>query len=212
MNTSFSKFISLIFSPILMPLYMALIIVYAHPQEFTDTSLIHNDVRLMYFGAIVVLFPLVSLFFMKKLELFPSWQIEDPKQRFIPMIAIATFWLWSYFMFKQGALYKTSSYHVLPDMLLGCIISLFILFPLNFTSKLNFHTVGVGAVLGMLINIIPTSQYNLITILIISIVLGGLLVSAQMTLKNDDKNTLLFSFLIGFAGQFLSYQILSKFL
>lgn len=193
-----------------MPLYMAIIIVYAHPQEFTDTSLIHNDVRLMYFGAIVVFFPLASLFFMKKLELFSSWNIEDSKQRFIPMIAIATFWLWAYFMFKQGALYKTSSYHVLPDMLLGCIISLFVLFPINFVSKINFHTVGVGALLGMLISIIPTSQYNLITILIVSIVMGGVLVSAQMTLKDEDKNTLLFSFLIGFSGQFLAYQILSK--
>lgn len=187
---------------------MALIIVYAHPQQFTDTSIMHNDVRLMYFGAIVVVFPLVSIFFMKKLDLFPTWQIEDPKLRFIPMIAIATFWLWAYFMFKEGALYKTSSYHALPNMLLGCIISLFVLFPLNFIAQVNFHTVGVGALLGMLISIIPTSQYNLIILLIVSIILCGLLVSSQMVLKNENKNTLLFSFLIGFTGQFIAYQIL----
>lgn len=210
MPLKLAKFISALLHPILMPLYMAIIIVYAHPQQFTDTSVIHNEVRLMYFGAITVFFPVFSFFLMRKLDVVSSFNMEDSKERFIPLIALATFWLWAYFMFKEEGLYRTSSYYPLGLMTLGSIFSLFILFPLNFVSNISWHIVGAGGLISLLINIIPTSQYNLIYVLIAAIVLVGLLASARLSLNYVNKNGLMIGFLIGFFGQFLAFQVWGK--
>lgn len=193
--------------PMLMPFYMAIIIVFAHPQQFTDTSVIHNEVRLMYYGALTVLFPLFAFFLMRRLDVISSFKMEDHKERFIPLIALTTFWLWAYYMFKEGGLYRTSSYYPLGLMTLGSIISLFVLFPLNFISNVSWHMVGAGALISMLINIMRTSQYNLLLPLLLVIVLIGLLASARISLNLVNKSGLMAGFLIGFFGQFLAFQV-----
>ena len=193
--------------PMLMPFYMAIIIVFAHPQQFTDTSVIHNEVRLMYYGALTVFFPLFAFFLMRRLDVISSFKMEDHKERFIPLIALATFWLWAYYMFKEGGLYRTSSYYPLGLMTLGSIISLFVLFPLNFISNVSWHMVGAGALISMLINIMRTSQYNLLIPLLLTIVLIGLLASARISLNLVNKSGLMAGFLIGFFGQFLAFQV-----
>lgn len=193
--------------PMLMPFYMAIIIVFAHPQQFTDTSVIHNEVRLMYYGALTVFFPLFAFFLMRRLDVISSFKMEDHKERFIPLIALTTFWLWAYYMFKEGGLYRTSSYYPLGLMTLGSIISLFVLFPLNFISNVSWHMVGAGALISMLINIMRTSQYNLLLPLLLVIVLVGLLASARISLNLVNKSGLMAGFLIGFFGQFLAFQV-----
>lgn len=193
--------------PMLIPFYMAIIIVFAHPQQFTDTSVIHNEVRLMYYGALTVFFPLFAFLLMRRLDVISSFKMEDHKERFIPLIALATFWLWAYYMFKEGGLYRTSSYYPLGLMTLGSIISLFVLFPLNFISNVSWHMVGAGALISMLINIMRTSQYNLLLPLLLVIVLVGLLASARISLNLVNKSGLMAGFLIGFFGQFLAFQV-----
>jgi hypothetical protein len=207
MPKSLANFISYIMHPMLMPFYMAIIIVFAHPQQFTDTSVIHNEVRLMYYGALTVFFPLFAFFLMRRLDVISSFKMEDHKERFIPLIALTTFWLWAYYMFKEGGLYRTSSYYPLGLMTLGSIISLFVLFPLNFISNVSWHMVGAGALISMLINIMRTSQYNLLLPLLLVIVLVGLLASARISLNLVNKSGLMAGFLIGFFGQFLAFQV-----
>jgi hypothetical protein len=207
MNKKLAKVVSFLFHPIMMPTFMAIIIVYAHPQQFTDTSKIHNEVRLMYFGAITIIFPVFSLFLMRQLDIISSYALNDSKERFIPLIAIGTFWLWTYFMFKEEGLYLTSSYYPLGMMMLGSLVSLFMLFPLNFVSNVSWQMVGGGALISMLLNIIATSQYNLIYILLGGILVVGMIATAQLVLDKSNKTGLIFSFLIGFFGQFFAFQV-----
>ncbi|MCB9256104.1 MAG: hypothetical protein H6579_03135 [Chitinophagales bacterium] len=211
MSETLAKIITYLFHPLLVPVYMAFVIIYGHPQFFTDTSQIHNEVRLMYFTAIMLVFPLVSILLMWRLEILSSLEPADNKEKFIPLIAVGTFWLWAYYMFKEDGLYLTSSYFALGNMILGCIIALFIMFPLNFTSNTSWHMVGAGGFISMLLNILRTSQYNLTIILLLVIIATGLVASAQLSLKQYNKNGLMAGFLIGFFGQFLAFQIWDKF-
>lgn len=218
MSKSFSRFISLLLHPLIIPFYMALLIVFVHPQQFPDFNesinefkVFNRDIKLIIYFALMIVFPLISLFLMKKLELVSSFNPEDKRERFVPLIAIGTFWLWTYIMFKEGAAYQTASYAPLGLMTLGCVTSLFILFPLNFNIKINLPIIGVASLLSLLLNIIPTSQFNLTFLFIISILLCGILASAQLSLGKTDKNQLLTGFFIGFFGQFFAFNIWAHF-
>lgn len=219
MSKSFSKFISLLLHPLIMPLYMALLIIYVHPNQFPDYGVAINeygifnrDIKLMFFFALMTIFPVFAIFLMKKLELISSYNPEDKRERFIPLIATGTFWLWTFIMFKEGAEYPTASFAPLGLMILGCVSSLFIYFPLNFAIKINIPIIGAAALISMLLNIIPTSQFNLTFILILAILICGALASAQLSLGNTHKNDLLTGFLIGFFGQFFAFNIWAHFM
>jgi hypothetical protein len=67
--------------------------------------------------------------------------------------------------------------------------------------------VGAGALISMLINIMRTSQYDLLLPLLLVIVLIGLLASARISLNLVNKSGLMAGFLIGFFGQFLAFQV-----
>ena len=214
MSQRFSKFISFIFHPLIIPFYMGLMVVFLHPQQFPDFkssineyNIFNRDIKLIIYFALMVVFPLFSMFLMKKLELISSYSPEDSKQRFLPLIAVGTFWLWAYIMFKEGAEYQTSSYAPFGLMTLGCVISVFIVFPLNSILKFNFHLIGVGALTSFILNIITTSPYNLIGLLIMGILITGAVASAQLSLVKTSKNELLSGFLIGFFGQFFAFNI-----
>lgn len=213
MSKQFSRFISFIFHPLVMPLYLAFIVVAAHPMHFGQAELMDGkeripiDVLLLVFGALVVFLPLFSLFLMKKLGLYSSEIKTDPKQRFIPMIAIFTFWSWAYFMFKEGGLYPTSSYFPLGNLLLGNLIALAILFVLNFISNVNWHMISIGIAISLIINLFNTSHLNLLPIFIPIIIVGGLVGTAQLSFDINNKESLLGGFLLGFFSQFIAFQI-----
>ena len=197
---SFSRFISLIFHPIFLPLYMAIIILYSSPILFQNGDLILFVIALLTIG-----FPLIAVLIMKGLDIISSFEMEDPKERFIPMIVVATILLWTFFMLKPGGKVITASHPLLSNMVLGSIISLFIMFPLNSLSKISFHAVGMGGLVGMLMNVIPYASFNLIGFFVVAILLAGLVGTARLFLKAHTIGEIFGGFFIGFLGQFLAY-------
>lgn len=217
MNKTIAKVFSWVFNPLILPTYMAFIIMKAHPQQFPSYSELVSkqsmswDVKLLAYFMLSFFIPAFSLFVMKKLDLLDSFVDGDDKKRFIPLIGIATLWLWTYFMFKEDGQYFTSSYAPLGQMTLGCIVSIFIMFPLNFVTKINWHMIGMGALVNMLMNIVKTSQVSLIVFILMAILIGGIVASAQITLHKSKREELIYGVLIGFFGQFFAFQIWSMF-
>lgn len=185
---------------------MALIIIGANPILFTKAP----SLLLMVLSILTIGFPLIAVVLMKWLDLISSFEMKDAKERFIPMIAIATFWLWAFFMFKPGSTTITSSNALLSNMLLGSVLSVFIAFPFNSLQKISFHAIGMGGLVGLFINIIPYSSYNLIGFFLIAILLAGLVGTARLYLKEHTLSEIFGGFLIGFMCQFLAYQFYDR--
>lgn len=189
-----------------MPTYMGLIIIFTNQVRFAKVP----NLLILVLALLTIGFPLISILIMKGLDLIESLEMKDNKERFIPLIAVDTFLLWTYFMFKPGTNTITSSDPLLANMILGCVISIFIVFPLNSVHKISLHTVGMGGLIGMIFNILPQTDFQMIGILIVAILSAGLVGSARLYLKAHTNREIYGGYLIGFFGQFFAYNVFEK--
>ncbi|MGB0886214.1 MAG: hypothetical protein ACPGR5_07295, partial [Chitinophagales bacterium] len=184
---SFAKFISLIFHPIFMPIYMAFIVVEMNPTTFVDLHGKAYNLKLGMLTMLMVGFPLISIAIMKGLGFIESFKMQGTKERFIPMIAVATFYLWAFTMYKPTSQMQYASEPLLANMILGCVLGVFMAFFFNSFYKISFHTIAAGGFVAMVMNIMPYSTFNLTPFLILSILLAGLIATARLYLKEHTS-------------------------
>lgn len=202
-----AKIISFIFHPIFVPVYLGFIIVAYVPTHFAELFGRKYNMTMMMLTMLMVGFPLVTLLIMKGLGMLKTFTMRDVKDRFIPMIAVATYYLWTFMMFKPDSKTAFATDPVLSNMILGSVISIFLAFFFNSFYKISLHAIAAGGMLGVIMNIMPLSSYNMTLVLIIAILIAGLVTSSRLYLKEHNNKEVYMGFLAGYFAQFFAYQI-----
>ena len=147
---------------------------------------------------------------MRRLDMVDNFDFSESKSRIIPFIAIATFYLWTAWMFKPNVNMKIPSNQLLFFMMLGCCISIFIAFFINIFGNVSLHTIGAGSMLGLLLPLVRISTYDLRIVLIIGILIAGMIGTSRLLLKAHSQREVFSGYLIGFVGQFFAFTLLPK--
>tara|TARA_B110000908_G_scaffold166616_1_gene218016 strand:- start:566 stop:1204 length:639 start_codon:yes stop_codon:yes gene_type:complete len=203
----FFKIISIIFHPIFMPVYLAFLIVAYVPNNFPELFGRKYNMHMMMIAILMVGFPLISLAIMKGLGMLNNFTMKNVKERFIPMIAIATYYLWTFMMFKPDSKTAFATDPVLSNMILGCVVSIFLAFFFNSFYKISLHAIAAGGMLSVIMNIMPIASYDMKFMLLGGIVLVGLITSARLYLKEHTNKEVYMGFFAGYFAQFFAYQI-----
>tara|TARA_B110000483_G_C17758846_1_gene375316 strand:- start:44 stop:550 length:507 start_codon:yes stop_codon:yes gene_type:complete len=162
---------------------------------------------MMMIAILMVGFPLISLAIMKGLGMLNNFTMKNVKERFIPMIAIATYYLWTFMMFKPDSKTAFATDPVLSNMILGCVVSIFLAFFFNSFYKISLHAIAAGGMLSVIMNIMPIASYDMKFMLLGGIVLVGLITSARLYLKEHTNKEVYMGFFAGYFAQFFAYQI-----
>ena len=207
---SFAKFISIVFHPIFMPVYMAFLVVELNPTHFPLLFGKHYNIILGMLTMLMVGFPLISIAIMKGLGMIKSFDMAGTKERFVPMIAVGTFYLWAFVMYKPTSKMVFAQDPLLANMILGCVIGVFMAFFFNSFYKISFHSIAAGGLVALVMNIMPVSNYNLAPLFIVSIVLAGLIASSRLILKAHEPKEVYMGLLAGYFSMFFAYQVYGK--
>jgi len=207
---AFAHFISIVFHPLFFPSYAALYIIAAHPYRFA-----HFDSQVTFLSLAVVfittfLFPVFSLVMVKALGFSKTFTADDRKDRIIPYIAGATFYLWAYKMFQPGheSIFVADS--LLSTMLLGATVSIFICFFINNFKKVSLHAAGMGNVLGLLLYTYPGAHYQLEWLFVLVIVAAGLVGLSRLVLKAHEPVELYMGYIVGFLSQYVAFLLIPE--
>jgi membrane-associated phospholipid phosphatase len=195
-------FFSTVFHPLLIPTYAFIFLDWAYPYLFFNLDLISKSRLFVTIFINTFLFPMISLFIMKKLDFISSFHLPDRKERIIPYIAIIAFYFWTYLVVKNlgvGAL--------INDILFGVCISVFLVFFFNGFFKISAHATASGAFVGLSIFLAFHSVYNLELLLMIIVLLAGLIGSSRLYLAAHNSFEIYSGYLVGLAGQFLSFMV-----
>lgn len=206
----FARYISFVLHPIFVPVYMAFIIVGTNPIRFAGLYGKHYNIVMGMLAMLMVGFPLISIALMKALGFIQSFQMKGVKERFIPMIAVATFYLWAYTMFKPNSKMVFAQDALLSNMLLGCVLGVFFAFFFNSFYKISLHSIAMGGLVAVIMNIMPISPYNLLPLFLLVILLAGLVASTRLILKAHSPKEVYMGLLAGYFAQFIAYNILGK--
>lgn len=189
-----AKIISVVFHPLLMPVY-GLAIIFSAPTLFG--YLPFNVKRLLILIMLVnnVLLPLSLLPFFIHRNIISSWTIIERKERNIPLI-ISTL------------LYCTSSFIIfrfpipvfLKSFIFGASILSLIVTVINFWWKISLHSVGAGALISLVLilslKMLTPLEWYLIPVVIIT----GLVLSSRLKLNLHSPAQVWIGLFTGFFG------------
>ena len=205
---SAARWSAYVFHPLLFPAYGTFFLILSHTHLFMGSGF---KVPILWNVVVFILtfiFPAVWLGMMKALGLIPDLHLRNKKERIIPYIATATFYLWTYRMFRPGAGNLLFQSQLISSMMLGASVSISLAFIANIFMKVSLHSVGVGSFIGLLMSVMAYSEYDLRSLLVLALFLAGWIGSSRLLLGEHEQREVYYGYLAGFAGQFVSFKII----
>lgn len=195
---SAAKIISVVFHPLLIPLY-GMTIIFSAPTLF---EYLPFDVKKILFLIVLldnVILPLSLMPYYKFRNIISTWSIEDRKERYIPLIVTSIFYsVASIIVFRfQIPLFLKSFF--LASTFVAIMVML-----INFLSKISIHSTGAGALVALVL-ILAVKTYSPLSWYLVSVIIaGGLILSSRLRLNSHNPQQVWFGFLVGFLGFGLS--------
>lgn len=191
---SAAKVVSIVFHPLLMPLY-GLAIIFSAPTLFGFLPFAVKKLLLLIILVNNVFLPMALMPFFYHRNIISTWTINDRKERFIPLIITTV-------------LYGATSYIIfrfpVPLFLKAFLFTTFFLSVLvtviNFWWKISLHAVGAGALLAVVVILSLKMNAPLEWYLVASILVNGLVLSSRLKLNYHNPVQVWMGFLTGFLG------------
>ena len=205
MPNSFSRFLSYLFHPILMPLYAVALLLNLNTYiAYSISPQLQRIIISLVLVTTGILPVLTSLILLQK-GMIRSFEMHTTNERRIPFIATSLFYLICYYLIIRLPVPR-----MLSLMVLGATITILIAWILNFRWKVSIHMIGIGGLAGMLFGISQVLNANLVLILVATIFVCGLLGSARMKLGAHTPAQIYTGFAIGFFVEWILIRWLSN--
>lgn len=186
-----SKIISYIFHPLLAPTFGIYIIL----NSISYLSAIPPDAKMWLYILVFVttfLFPSISLLFLFWQKLITNIELDDRKERLLPIIVTLAFYYLGYYILGMNNISG-----LLRAFYLSAIISISLSFFINLFWKISAHMIGIGGIIGLILAISFKLNLNLQLILIIAIFIAGIIGASRVKLEAHSQLQIFAGFYLG---------------
>jgi hypothetical protein len=196
----FSKFISYFFHPINFPI-IGTILFFLFIPKFIFKPQEYTILVVIFIGTYI--FPIVLLWLLKRFGMINSYHMVTIEERKFPTLLFI-----SISFIIGNWLYKSLIVDILSLLFFGYGLSLICtsLF-LYLKLKISLHTLAISGLIGFLIYFSYFYKINLIPIMALLFVLGGLVATARLRLQAHQLNEVILGCVVGFGSQFIVYFV-----
>jgi hypothetical protein len=189
-----AKIISIIFHPLLMPVY-GMTIIFSAPTLFG--YLPFNVKKLLILIMLVnnVLLPLSLLPFFIRMNIISSWTITERKERNFPLIITTILYCITSFLIFRFNIPVFLKTYIFAASLISLIVTV-----INFWWKISLHSVGAGALISLVFILSLKMLTPLEWYLISTVVIGGLVLSSRLKLNLHSPQQVWIGLFTGFFG------------
>ncbi len=175
-----ANFLSYIFHPAFVPIYIILFLLYAEPFLFVGAS---PKEKALTFGRAFInytFFPIISVLLLRGLQLIKSIKLETQKDRIIPFIICNIWYFWIWFVWRG----LPGVPHFLVVFAMGIFLASSIGLLANIYIKISMHGIAMGTATAFLalLTVDPSSS-NITIFLALAFLLTGLVGTARLILK-----------------------------
>jgi hypothetical protein len=197
-----AKIISIIFHPLLMPVY-GMVIIFSAPTLFG--YLPFNVKKLLFLIILVnnVLLPLSLMPFFIHRKIISSWALSERKERNIPLIITALLYVTTSYIISRFPIPLFLKSFIFATAFLSLLVTL-----INFWWKISLHSVGAGALIGIVLLLSVKMLTPLEWYLIPVVLIAGLVLSARLRLNQHSPGQVWIGVLTGFSGLILFMMFL----
>lgn len=189
-----AKIIAIIFHPLLMPVY-GMAIIFTAPTLFGYLSF--NVKKLLFLIMLVnnVFLPLSILPFLIHLKIISTWTISERRERNIPLIITTTLYAITSFIIFRFPIPVFLKSFIFATLFLSLIATV-----INLWWKISLHSVGAGALIGLVLILSIKMMTSLEWYMISVIITGGLVLFSRLKLNLHNPQQVWIGFFTGFFG------------
>ena len=196
MSERISKFISIIFHPVLIPTLGFFLL---FNSGFYFSMLTWEAKR---FVLLVVLFstgilPMLSVAILALNSKFDI-SMENSRDRIIPLLSSSVFYYLGYILLE-----RMKSFPVFKLFLVASVLVIIALLLISFKWKISNHMAAVGGLTGTIFALSFRSGVNPIYTILTVILISGLVGTARLVLKKHDLKQLIAGYILGFSVLYL---------
>lgn len=205
-NISFSpvmrivaKFISYLFHPLFVPIYVGLFLIY-EARLFNDRTDWQQRIILIQFFTYYTFFPLMATLLSKALGFIQTVYLKTQKDRILPYIVCEIFYFWAWYVFRNLHFPKEVVMFAL-GVFLACSLGLIF----NSYIKISMHTISLGVVCAffLLAGMAGTASYGIY--ISIAFLIAGITATARLIDSNHTQTEVYFGFFVGAVAEVIAY-------
>ncbi len=196
-------FISVVFHPLFLPVYVTFILLFVHPLAFAGTVHYEKVMKLMAVIFSVAFLPAFAVLLMKLLGFISSVTLKTQRERIIPYAAAIIFYFWIWYVFKNQP--YTPDYFV--KFLLGCFLGVCAAWMLNIRMKISMHGIGVGGVLMFFLLQVLFQNDDTGIFLAAALLMTGLVCTARLLISDHTKAEIYLGVLAGMLCQLIAWYV-----
>lgn len=203
LDTKISYIISVVFHPVFVPFFITFLVFNLPVYPFV---FLNPKAKLLIYSLVFInttILPVVFTFILYKMGVVKSIEINERKQRTIPLI-IAMLMLF----FTYLSCLKLN----LPQLWYNVLIiqTLIILFALiiNFFFKISLHMISWGSIAALVILLSRFFNLDYFYLINLIVIISGLVAYARLSLKAHKAEEVFFGFALGFIVMFFGLLII----
>lgn len=179
MPKGFFNLVSIIFHPVFIPLYLALLL-YRELHIKAGSVPMPQSYIIAFVGCTVI--PVILILLLRIVKLISSLRLDERKERFLPFaLSIISVYF---------TLYVLRIYYgevLLSIYLLGIILALLLAIIANFFFKISIHSIAAGALLASVFTMYSSPLTTSFELIIITCLVAGLILSSRLYLKAHNN-------------------------
>lgn len=212
-------FLSIIFHPLLIVTYMALVLLWTNPFAFGWRHVAESGTLMIIIFMTTVTLPAIAIFMMKMLGWITSFELENRHERIGPYIVGGIMYLSLYLHLVRAETFPVS----LQIAVLGTLVGLWTCFFINNFKKVSVHAAGMGGLVAMVALTKTDFGYNqahigligganlivpIDTLLYASILMAGMVCTSRLILKVHVLKEVYLGLIVGLVSILVAYFIL----
>jgi len=193
---SFHRFISSFLHPIIFPLLGSVFYLFVLPRFISNERKI-IILLLVFIGT--YLLPVFLLYVLKQLKMISSFHLPSIEERKFPLLLftfLAT--LIGRLLFKLALINDLAIYFIA-----GGFALLLVYFFLWMRLKVSIHTMGVGGLIGFILQLSLSYEQNYLPVTAFLFMLFGVIANARLQLRAHTFKEVILGLIIGFIPQLL---------
>jgi hypothetical protein len=202
MEQRITKFISIIFHPLLIPFYTFSLLL--NDNGYYSRVILFNG-KLIMEGLLLlttVILPFLAIYFMVKRKMIRSLSLETREERIFPLLTVAIFYYLTYYLLKGIHIS-----HVFSYLMLGLTFLVICALIISFFYKISLYMISIGTVSGLSLGLTLGQGVDLMIFFMGSVVVAGVIATVRIMTHSHRPSEIYTGFLLGFTVMFLLFYL-----
>jgi len=195
-----AKFISYVFHPLFIPLYITYFIIQIRSYQFAGINDWVNLRTLLQVFVNCTFLPLASILLLRALKFIDSVFLKTQRDRIIPYIICMIFYFWNWYVFKNNHEVKD-----LVSMSMAIFNASVLGFLVNISMKVSMHAISVGVMTTFIALLAFTDSSSFSFYLSIAVLIAGIVCTSRLIVSDHSQKEIYYGFLIGILSQLAAH-------